>query len=269
MQEFKMDKERFLSSGLLEQYILGLTSPEESEEVERYLEAFPELQTEAEAMRKAIEQYALQHSVPPPSHLKSKILTEIDEMATQEQSVRSKALHRARNAKNMAVGIGALASVALLLLAGFLFRELNRSENRLERLNARFAAYRENCHEERENLERQAQLYAFINHHQTRPVLLQGTELAPNAEAVVYWNDSEKNAYFRSIRLPEPPPGHQYQLWADVDGEMINAGLLSKTGEGMYTIDYIDRAESLNITLEPEGGSEHPTVSRLMLNGKV
>ncbi len=269
MQEYKMDKERFLSSGLLEQYILGLTSPEESEEVEKYLKAFPELQAEADAMRKAIEQYALQHSVPPPAHLKTKILTEIEELAGQENAIREKTFLQAHAAKNRAIGIGALVSMAFLLLAGFFYQQLNRSENKLQRLNAQFAAFQEACHEKQEALEQHAQLYAFINHHDTRPVLLQGTELAPNAEVVVYWNEAVKSAYVRSLQLPEPPPGKQYQLWADVDGEMINAGLLPKLDKNMYAVGYIDQAESLNITLEPEGGSEHPTVSNLVLSGKV
>lgn len=264
-----MDKERFLSSGLLEQYILGLTSPEESEEVEKYLKAFPELQSEADAMRKAIEQYALQHSVPPPSHLKTKILSEIDQLAEQEQTIRGQALRQAHAAKNRAVGIGALAGIFLLLLAGYFYRQLNRSEHQLQRLQASFAAFQEACQEKQETLKQQAELYAFLNHQDTRPVLLQGTGLAPDAEVLVYWNGAVKTAYVRSLRLPEPPPGKQYQLWADVDGEMINAGLLPKTGKNMYAVGYIDRAESLNITLEPEGGSEHPTVSNLVLSGKV
>jgi len=264
-----MDKERFLSSGLLEQYILGLTSSEESEEVEKYLNAFPELRTEADAMRKAIEQYALQHSVPPPPHLKRKILTEIDGLAEQEQAQRKSALHQVRRAKNQAVWIGSAISIVLLLFAGYFFRQMNRSENQLQRLNARFAAFRENCQEKQENLEEQAQLYAFLNHRATKPVLLRGTALAPEAEVLVYWNESEQSAYFRSIELPEPPPGKQYQLWADVNGEMVNAGLLPKMAVNIHTVAFIDRAESLNITLEPEGGSEHPTVSNLVLSGKV
>ncbi len=264
-----MDKERFLSSGLLEQYILGLTSPEESEEVEKYLKAFPELQSEADAMRKAIEQYALQHSVPPPAHLKTRILTEIDQLTEEEQAIREQAIHRAHAAKNRAIGIGALAGILLILLAGYLYQQLNRAEHDLQRLNARFAAFQEACQEKQETLKQQAQLYAFLNHQNTRPVLLQGTGLAPNAEVIVYWNEAVKSAYVRSLQLPEPPPGKQYQLWADVDGEMINAGLLPKSGKNMYAVGYIDRAESLNITLEPEGGSDHPTVSNLVLSGKV
>ena len=53
-----MDKERFLQSGLLEQYVLGLTSEEENEEVERYARAFPEIQSEIDILQIAVMQYA-------------------------------------------------------------------------------------------------------------------------------------------------------------------------------------------------------------------
>ena len=53
-----MDKERFLESGLLEQYVLGLTSEEETREVERYAQAFPEIRAEIDLLRKAVRQYA-------------------------------------------------------------------------------------------------------------------------------------------------------------------------------------------------------------------
>ena len=62
-----MDKERFLKTGLLEQYVLGLTTPEEDLEVERYAESFPEIQSEIDSMRSAMEEYARQYSIPPPS----------------------------------------------------------------------------------------------------------------------------------------------------------------------------------------------------------
>ena len=60
-----MNKERFLASGLIEQYVLGLTTPDEAQEVERYARAYPEVQAEIDALRGAIEQYAAQYAVPP------------------------------------------------------------------------------------------------------------------------------------------------------------------------------------------------------------
>ena len=62
-----MDKQTFLASGLLEQYVLGITDPEETQEVERHLNLYPELHQEVAAMREAIKQYALQQEIPAPA----------------------------------------------------------------------------------------------------------------------------------------------------------------------------------------------------------
>ena len=63
--------------------------------------------------------------------------------------------------------------------------------------------------------------------------------------------------------LPNLPDNQTYQMWSDVDGEMIDMGLLPNDKE-LVTLKYIDRAESLNITIEPAGGNDHPTVERLI-----
>ncbi len=54
-------------------------------------------------------------------------------------------------------------------------------------------------------------------------------------------------------------------MWADVDGKMINLGILKKDETNM-PIDwkYLANAESLNVTIEPDGGSDHPTVADLV-----
>ncbi len=50
---------------------------------------------------------------------------------------------------------------------------------------------------------------------------------------------------------------------------MINIGLLQHPGDDMQALQFIDNAESLNITLEPAGGSEHPTVELLYVNAEI
>ena len=52
-------------------------------------------------------------------------------------------------------------------------------------------------------------------------------------------------------------------MWSDVDGEMINMGTLAPNQE-LIPLKYIEKAESLNITIEPVGGNDHPTVEDLI-----
>ena len=50
---------------------------------------------------------------------------------------------------------------------------------------------------------------------------------------------------------------------------MINAGVLSKDRSDLQIIEFIEDAESLNITLENAGGSDHPNVEMLQANGLI
>jgi anti-sigma-K factor RskA len=265
-----MDKDRFLSSGLLEQFVLGLTTPEETREVKRHLEAFPELKPEVEAMRKALEQYAMQQSVPPPPHMKSKILSESNE-PDEEKSKIDRTTNRggARTAGWM-LTLAILSALALGFLSTMLYQQKRQYIKAYREIRAEYALFRENCEEEEKELKEAQALYAFLRHTNTRPVELTGTDHSPSARAIVYWNEMTKGAYLNPVHMPAPPPGKQYQVWANVDGEMIHIGLIPKdAGHGLYAVNYIEDAESLNITLEPEGGSDKPTVDQLFVHGKV
>ncbi len=78
-------------------------------------------------------------------------------------------------------------------------------------------------------------------------------------------NHNDKSVFINTKQLPEIDKDHDYQMWADVDGEMIDMGVINK-GQSLMAMNYIENAESLNITIEPAGGNDHPTVERLISN---
>lgn len=265
-----MDKEHFLSSGLLEQYVLGLTDPEETREVERHLEAFPELKKEADAMRKALEQYAMQHSIPPPPHMKSKILSEIEGLDESKTGGAPSQARGGNRSGGWILTLTILSTLALGFLSTMLYQQERQNLQAYKEIKAEYALFRERCEEDKQQLQEAQTLYAFLRHAETQPVELSGTKISPSARAIVYWNEQTKGVFINPVSLPAPPPGKQYQIWADVEGEMINMGLIPKDGgRELHALRFIENPESFNITLEPEGGSEEPTVEQLFVNGKV
>ena len=52
-----MTKEEFIKTGLCEQYVLKLTSPEEDELVEEMLEKHPELKNDCRGLENCMEKY--------------------------------------------------------------------------------------------------------------------------------------------------------------------------------------------------------------------
>ncbi|MEU3251474.1 anti-sigma factor [Streptomyces sp. NPDC006997] len=62
--------------------------------------------------------------------------------------------------------------------------------------------------------------------------------------------------------LPAPPPGKVYQAWYQVDGDMRPAGLAATapdTGQAVILKGSPNAASAVGLTVEPAGGSTHPT----------
>lgn len=105
-----------------------------------------------------------------------------------------------------------------------------------------------------------------------RIIPLNGQAPAPDSAAKVYW-DVQGNRGVVSAELPPAPEGKVYQLWFVTPTAKISAGLITpnKTGHGFTVVQFPSNVAPLAaaaITLEPEGGSQQPTMPIYAL-GKV
>jgi anti-sigma-K factor RskA len=117
-----------------------------------------------------------------------------------------------------------------------------------------------------------AQINSVLSSPQSRIILLAGLDPAPDSRAKVYW-DVQGNRWVVSADLPPAPQGKVYQLWFVTPTAKISAGLIKpdKHGHGFSVVQFPSSAAQLAaaaITLEPEGGSEQPTMPIYAL-GKV
>lgn len=75
----------FIESGILELYVMGVTSPEENLEVEQMAAAHPEVKQEIEAISQAMEQYTMAHAVEPRGNIKPLLLATVDYIERMKQ----------------------------------------------------------------------------------------------------------------------------------------------------------------------------------------
>jgi anti-sigma-K factor RskA len=113
---------------------------------------------------------------------------------------------------------------------------------------------------------------SVLSSPQWRIIPLAGQGLAPDSSARVYW-DVQGNRWVVTADLPPAPEGKVYQVWFVTPTANISAGLISpnKTGHGFTVVQFPSNAAPLAaaaITLEPEGGSQQPTMPIYAL-GKV
>ena len=69
--------------------------------------------------------------------------------------------------------------------------------------------------------------------------------------------------------LPELPEDKCYQMWAEVNGEMVNLGILKdiQDKDKLFALPYGEEAISY-ITIEPKGGNTSPSVQNIVANLK-
>jgi anti-sigma-K factor RskA len=63
--------------------------------------------------------------------------------------------------------------------------------------------------------------------------------------------------------LPDPGQGRVYQLWTGHGGEMIDAGVLGPDDTGA-AMPMPEPGDTVNVTVEPAGGSEQPTTQPIV-----
>lgn len=249
-----MNKEQFLNSGLLEQFVLGLTSPEEDKIVQEYLLKFPELDDELNAFHQAMDQYALQHAIPPPKSQYPTEAFDLNAYAADNDSSFNWAL---------------LATILLACLSFYLFRNNQQQQKDILQIEAEHAALKTYCQASQEKVQAQLLILDKIQHPHTQAVVLAGTTIAPGNFAIAHWNPTLKEGWLDPAKLPILPKGKQYQVWADINGEMISIGLIPPNSRELISIAYLANAESINITEEAMGGAIHPNVSLLMANASL
>jgi len=86
------------------------------------------------------------------------------------------------------------------------------------------------------------------------------------ASATVYHSASQGRAAIVTEDLPAPPAGKVYELWLQVAGAMVPAGLMPAAGDQERLLDGdASRATAAGITVEPAGGSRRPTSAPIAL----
>ena len=265
-----MNKNELIKSGLLEEYVLGLTSPQESEIVESLMKKDIEIARMVEEMKGAMENYCKSIIKPAPEHVKNKVLRNIG--VEDKDAKVLKVPESARNHRSIWKRIGpfaAAAAMALLIISLTLFGKNQKLQNELITYQERVERMKNESKTKLAEMTLFKEQATFLMDIRTAHIHLNGTEKAPQATAVAYWNPLNKKAYLNIIDLPSPPNDMTYQLWADVEGEMVNMGLLENIPHSWLELPFIPHAESLNVTLEKEGGSPSPNTDQIFIRGTV
>ncbi|RYF96735.1 MAG: anti-sigma factor [Chitinophagaceae bacterium] len=252
-----MNVQDYISSGIVESYVLGLATAEERSEFERMCSQHPEVLNARTDFELSLEQQAMQNAVTPPPELKQRILQAVlkDDGSVKASDQQAPVIKT--NWLRYAV------AASLILLAGSLFWNMSQY-SRNKKLQA---SYNELTRDYDSNAVRLAeiedQVAMLTLNPSTKLAALKGLAPAPASHATVVWDTLSKDVYLIINNLPQPATGHQYQLWALFNGQPIDVGMIDNevfTGEKklMIQMKNVTGAQAFAITLEKKGGSPTP-----------
>ncbi len=271
----EFNTQNYIDSGILEQYVLGLLTEQEQNEVEQYAKQDPQIQTEISAIETALEGYASLYAQTPPAALKQTIWSQINKTHITEPLAKPNsvemgqivALPKQSNAQKWL----AAASVALLVSAVlnlFFYNRWQNTQDKLIALNSEKQYFAQQFETQKVLLLQTQTELQYANEPDTKIIHMKGLPNVPDALATIYWNTSTEEVHLKINNLPTPPESKQYQLWAIVDGKPVDAGVFDANGT-VQQMKKFKSAQAFAVTLEAIGGSQTPNMDAMFVIGNI
>ncbi|WP_124980303.1 anti-sigma factor [Nonlabens xiamenensis] len=247
--------QEFLDSGLLEQYVIGATTVAESQQVEHMIADHEEIDFAYQKLQEELYTYSQLHSVEPPEDVKAEMTARY-----LDQKVHKSAQGSA-NRWNIAAIL-----IALIGLAGVWYSQTQVQDLQQEVTSARKNNTQLNNQiNELENKQTELETsMAFLRSPQTQKYVLEGNQRAKGLQVMAFYNPTQEKARLEIDKLAQLDQDHDFQLWADVEGEMISLAVIQNVQSVELDPKILQQAASLNITIEKAGGSDHATVENLV-----
>lgn len=241
-----MNIQEYISSGIVESYVLGLASPEERNEFEQMCTQHPLVLQARTDFELAMEKQAMENAIAPSAGTRSKILEQIvtGDAAAKVAPIASAPV-RSLNWLKYA------AAACLILLAGSIYYNItlinknkdlqNNYDNTVTKLSSL-----------------QKDIDVLKENPNVKMAAMKGLDVSPQSYATVYWDTTSHDVYLMMNNLPKPASDKQYQLWAFLDGKPIDIGLIDnkyfiKENALLVKAKNIQHAQAFAITLEKIG----------------
>ncbi|MEP5253939.1 MAG: anti-sigma factor [Winogradskyella arenosi] len=261
-----MDIKAYIESGILELYVAGQLSESENQEVYELLRQHPELLQEVLEIEAAV--LKLTAAASPGAHSFEAIKDNL------KDANNSKVVKLAPRKTNWLAYTGWAASIALA--AGFFWtlNQKNDLEQQLQTADIENRYLETQIETAKSDLATTKNLLDVLRDRDIISVPLGGQGNYASSFAKVYWNKSDNTIYLDAEGLPDAPKGKVWQVWSLTLNPLTPTSLgtiddFNSDTNKIFTIANANESQAFGITLEPEGGSESPTMEQLYTLGVV
>lgn len=260
-----MNIKEYISSGIIESYVLGLASEQERAEFEQLAARYPELTEARIRFETELEKKVFEGAVNPPQNLKERIFKALGEISSSIYQPKIRSMDPNTPSRNQGwLRFAAAACLILFLASGYFAYKFYNQNKELTSKN-------KDLEKERDSVANVAsEQQKIMNDPNVTVINMVGTQKAPTSSANVYWDSTSNNVWLIVKNMPKLPSDKQYQLWALIEGKPVDLGLFdSPDSKVILKMKNTQKADAFAITIEPRGNPGGPNLEELQSMGKT
>jgi anti-sigma-K factor RskA len=255
-----MNSNEYITSGIIEAYVMGLCTPQEKAEVEAMRMQHADVNNAILQFETELEKQFTENAAATTPALDDKVLQTLGQL----QTTRVITMQQAPVKKiNWYKPIAAAAIILLGASAVFNYILFNKTTQQQQQLAAAAA--------QPVTKTLPAADFAVLTNKTITPVAMYGVGLHAICRCTMFWDKRNGRAYIMIHHLMAAPQGKKYQLWANINGKPLSVGLIDDTIRDRFieVPNVPEGAAGFSVTLENEGGSAMPTENETYLVGRI
>ncbi len=252
-----MDINSYISSGIIETYVMGLCNAEEKSEMESLRRQYPELNEAVLQYETALESNLLKNATMPGDAVDEKVLKSLRALQTPVVNIATGELKQKKTGWLKFVAAAAVLLLAISSVFNFMLYSKNSQQELVLKQKENYSPL-------------PLDNYNILKQQTITPVAMYGVSSHSICRCTIFWDKAAGKAFIMIHHLPQVSQNN-YQLWAIVDGKPVSVGIIND--------DIRDRfiemsnvplgATSFIVTLEKAGGTTTPTMEETYLSGSI
>ena len=260
-----MNIENYISSGIIEQYVLGMCNDAEKAELISLRKQHSEVNNAVINFEKALEVQMMATTASTTSKTDDTILSALKNLNTNQTSYSKTIETKPAVVRNFSFAKYAAAASMALLVASGAYNYYQYSNGKAQ--DEKIAAIIKN---------NSATLpvgdYKVMTDPNITPVGMYGVPAHAICKCTLYWDKNTDKAYVMIHHLVAPEDGKSYQIFATVNGKQINLGVIDDKIRGRFVEvkDVPFEATAFTVSQEANGNTApQPTPENIWLQGKI
>lgn len=271
--------EAYISSGVIEAFVLGQLNESETKELLQYAEEHEEVRKALDEAEETLFALGQEGSITPPAQSKNALFADLGlELESDKADSEQEFVHEEIKKETKSFSIYPYLSVAASIVAVigiafsvYFYNQWQATESRLSNIIAQNQTMAQQYNVVKNQMEQYAENVEILRQPGIETVPMKGLDIAPDAQAFVHWNKNTNEVFLNAKKMPANEMANQYQLWAIVDGNPVDMGVFDVAGDmtRLLKMKTTGKASAFAVTLEPRGGSKNPTMEKMYVIGQI